>query len=241
MQYLVLPKLGKFDVSFKAGGSKTYTNYDDVREDFLSGVIHPSDLKPALATAVNEMLEPVRQHFNTDPVAKDLLEKMEKYMAERAAKAKAAQKQKGKKAGGGKAGKGDKGGKVAGAAAAGPPPIFDVSDPAVISMLDIRVGSIRNPRVHPSADKLYVEDIDIAEDKPRQICSGLVPYIPVQGMSGLCCVVSNLKSRKMQGVDSNGMVLAAQSADGTAVELLRTSSHLTRAKEAVGCIIFMLP
>ena len=92
-------------------------------------------------------------------------------------------------------------------------------------MLDIRVGSISNPRVHPSADKLYVEDIDIAEDKPRQICSGLVPYIPVEGMSGLCCVVSNLKSRKMQGVDSNGMVLAAMSADGKTVELLRASCH----------------
>ena len=116
MQYLVLPKLGKFDVSFKAGGSKTYTNYDDVREDFLSGVIHPSDLKPALAAAVNVMLEPVRQHFNTDPVAKDLLTKMEKYMAERAAKANAAKKSKGKKGGGG----GGKGGKGARAARAPP-------------------------------------------------------------------------------------------------------------------------
>lgn len=215
----MLPKLGKFDVSFKTGGSKIYTNYDDVREDFLSGVIHPSDLKPALAAAVNVMLEPVRQHFDNDPVAKDLLAKMEKYMAERAAKANAAKKPKGKKGGGG--GKGAKGAKGAAAPAAGPPPIFDVSDPAVISMLDIRVGSISNPRVHPSADKLYVEDIDIAEGKPRQICSGLVPYIPVEGMSGLCCVVSNLKSRKMQGVDSNGMVLAAMSADGKTVELLR--------------------
>ncbi len=238
MQYLVLPKLGKFDVSFKAGGSKTYTNYDDVREDFLSGVIHPSDLKPALAAAVNVMLEPVRQHFNTDPVAKDLLTKMEKYMAERAAKANAAKKSKGKKGGGGGgAGAGKKGGNggkgAAAPAAEGPPPIFDVSDPAVISMLDIRVGSISNPRVHPSADKLYVEDIDIAEDKPRQICSGLVPYISVEGMSGLCCVVSNLKSRKMQGVDSNGMVLAAMSADGKTVELLRKQCYRPREPDCM--------
>jgi tyrosyl-tRNA synthetase len=224
VQYLVLPKLGKFDVAFKAGGSKTYTNYDDVRDDFLSGAIHPSDLKPALAAAVNVMLEPVRQHFNNDPVAKDLLVKMEKYMAERAAKAAAAKKPKAKKGGGGGGGKGGKGGKAA--AAAGPPPIFDVADPAVISMLDIRVGTIKNPRVHPSSEKLYVEDIDIAEDKPRQICSGLVPYIPVEGMSGLCCVVANLKSRKMAGVESNGMVLAAMSADGKTVELLRALSSL---------------
>ena len=104
-----MPKLGKFDVSFKAGGSKTYTNYDDVRDDFLSGALHPSDLKPALAAAVNVMLEPVRQHFKTDPVAKELLAKMEKYMKERAAKANAAKKT-GKKGGGGKGGYGKGGG-----------------------------------------------------------------------------------------------------------------------------------
>ena len=66
VQYLVLPKLGSFEITFKGGGSKSYTNYDDVREDFLSGAIHPSDLKPALAAAVNVMLEPVRQSLKRD-------------------------------------------------------------------------------------------------------------------------------------------------------------------------------
>ena len=224
VQYLVLPHLGKFEVEFKAGGSKSYTNYDDVRDDFMSGALHPSDLKPALMAAVNVMLQPVRDHFNNDPVAKDLLAKMEKYMAERAAKANAGKKPKGKKGGDGGAAKGGKGGKKGGGkggAAAGPAPIMDKDDMAVITMLDIRVGEISNPRINPNSEKIYIEDINIGEEAPRQICSGLVPYIPAEGMSGLCCVVSNLKSRKIAGVDSNGMVMAAMSGDKSTVELLR--------------------
>ena len=242
VQYLVLPKLGSFEITFKAGGSKSYTNYDDVREDFLSGAIHPSDLKPALAAAVNVMLEPVRQHFANDPTAKELRGKMMQYMDERAAKAKADSK-KSKKSGGGKGGggkggggggKGKGGGGGGGKAAAGPPPVFELGEVSRITSLDIRVGSMSNARGHPSADKLYVEDIDIGEEKPRQICSGLVPFIPAEGMSGLCLVVANLKSRKMMGVDSNGMVLAAQSADGTKVELLRaaTAPQLLRSDQS---------
>lgn len=91
----------------------------------------------------------------------------------------------------------------------------------MITCLDIRVGNLTNPREHPTADKLYIEDIDCGEEVPRQICSGLVNFIPKDKMSGLCLVVTNLKARKMQGQDSNGMVLAAMSKDGTQVELLR--------------------
>jgi tRNA-binding EMAP/Myf-like protein len=92
--------------------------------------------------------------------------------------------------GGKKGGKGKGGGKQKGggkkAAPAGPPPIFDVANDAVISCLDIRVGCISNPRLHPNADTLYVEDIDIGEEQPRTICSGLVKFIPMEGMSGPC-------------------------------------------------------
>ena len=40
-------------------------------------------------------------------------------------------------------------------------------------------------------------------------------------MAGPCLVVCNMKPRKMQGVDSQAMVLAAQSADGKTVQLLQ--------------------
>ena len=36
-------------------------------------------------------------------------------------------------------------------------------------MLDIRVGQIVSVKQHPNADSLYVEEIDLGEDKPRQV------------------------------------------------------------------------
>lgn len=31
---------------------------------------------------------------------------------------------------------------------------------------------------HPEAEKLFVEEVDVGEPEPRQICSGLVGYVP---------------------------------------------------------------
>ena len=41
---------------------------------------------------------------------------------------------------------------------------------ATVDMLDIRVGQILSVKQHPDADSLYVEDIDIGEEQPRQVC-----------------------------------------------------------------------
>ena len=38
-----------------------------------------------------------------------------------------------------------------------------------IDMLDIRVGKVVKVEMHPNADSLYVEDIDLGEEKPRQV------------------------------------------------------------------------
>ena len=41
-------------------------------------------------------------------------------------------------------------------------------------MIDLRVGKVTKCEVHPDADKLYVEEIDLREPEgPRTICSGL--------------------------------------------------------------------
>lgn len=36
-------------------------------------------------------------------------------------------------------------------------------------MLDMRIGKIIDIKKHPDADSLYVEQIDLGEDKPRQV------------------------------------------------------------------------
>lgn len=42
-------------------------------------------------------------------------------------------------------------------------------DEPSVDMLDIRVGQIVQVEQHPNADSLFVEQIDLGEDKPRQV------------------------------------------------------------------------
>lgn len=58
---------------------RTYTSYSDLEAEYISGALHPGDLKPALATAINAMIEPVREHFKTNEDAKKLLATIKRY------------------------------------------------------------------------------------------------------------------------------------------------------------------
>lgn len=78
--------------------------------------------------------------------------------------------------------------------------------------LDLRVGKIVQVKLHPDADSLYVESIDLGEETgPRQIVSGLVKYVPLAEMQDrLVVCICNLKPAKMRGVESAGMVFCAE-------------------------------
>ncbi|KAF9607486.1 hypothetical protein IFM89_036083 [Coptis chinensis] len=90
-----------------------------------------------------------------------------------------------------------------------------------ITTLDIRVGLITKVQKHPDADSLYVEEIDVGEEAPRTVVSGLVKYIPLEEMQNRkVCVLCNLKPVKMRGIQSHAMVLAASNDDHTKVELV---------------------
>lgn len=90
-----------------------------------------------------------------------------------------------------------------------------------ITALDIRVGKITKVWEHPDADKLYVEEIDVGEDEPRTVASGLKPYLKEEDMQDrLVLVLCNLKARKMVGIPSHGMVLCASNEDHTDVRLV---------------------
>lgn len=39
----------------------------------MEGKLHPGDLKPAVAKVINELIEPVRQHFKNNAEARNLL------------------------------------------------------------------------------------------------------------------------------------------------------------------------
>ncbi|CAI2367249.1 unnamed protein product [Moneuplotes crassus] len=90
-----------------------------------------------------------------------------------------------------------------------------------ITLVDIRVGQITKVSKHPDSDKLYLEEIDIGEAEPRFIVSGLQQFVPIDQMeNAMVCVAANLKTRKLGGYPSQGMVLCATSEDFTSVELL---------------------
>ncbi|CAE7726538.1 yars1 [Symbiodinium pilosum] len=79
-----------------------------------------------------------------------------------------------------------------------------------VSMIDFRVGEIKSCEKHPDSDKLLVEQIDVGEEAPRQICSGIGKFFePDQIIGKRVVIVSNLKARKMAGTASEGMLLCA--------------------------------
>lgn len=83
-----------------------------------------------------------------------------------------------------------------------------------ISRVNFLVGLITEAKMHPDADSLYVETIDVGEDEPRTVISGLAKHVPLEQMQNrLIVLCANLKPRKMRGILSQGMVMCA-SGDG---------------------------
>ncbi|ETO22401.1 hypothetical protein RFI_14798 [Reticulomyxa filosa] len=81
VKHIVFGKLEQFVVKRKPehGGDLIYTSYEQLEKDYAEGNLHPGDLKPSLAEAINSFLEPVRSHFKNDKYAKQLLDQVKKY------------------------------------------------------------------------------------------------------------------------------------------------------------------
>lgn len=100
--------------------------------------------------------------------------------------------------------------------------------PVDISRINLRVGHILKAWRHPDAESLYVEEVDVGEEKPRTVVSGLVKFIPEAEMQNRRVVlVCNLKPANMRGIKSEAMVLAATSQDGSSVELVEPPESST--------------
>lgn len=86
------------------------------------------------------------------------------------------------------------------------------------SRLDLRIGKIVSAKKHPDADSLYVEEIDVGEEKPRTVVSGLAEYVPLEELQDrLVVMMCNLKPVNMRGIKSEAMLMAASitGSDGT--------------------------
>lgn len=85
--------------------------------------------------------------------------------------------------------------------------------------LELKVGTVLEASEVEGADKLLKLIVDIGEDPPaggpRQILAGLKQFVNAQDLVGKqIIVIANLKPRMMMGIESNGMLLAADTVDG---------------------------
>jgi methionyl-tRNA synthetase len=83
--------------------------------------------------------------------------------------------------------------------------------------VDLRVAQILVAERIPKADKLLRLEVDLGYEK-RQILAGIAQYYEPEKLIGRkIVIVANLAPRKMRGLESNGMLLAASLQDGAPV------------------------
>ncbi len=85
--------------------------------------------------------------------------------------------------------------------------------------VDLRVAEIKACEDIEGADKLYKLTIDMGEE--RLIVAGIKQYYTKEELTGKkIAVVANLEPRKLRGILSHGMLLAASNEDKSSVVLL---------------------
>lgn len=96
------------------------------------------------------------------------------------------------------------------------PPLEQKPEVAIddFAKLEFRVAHVQHVEPHPKADKLLVLTVKVGPET-RTIVSGIkAHYTPEQLVGKKVVIVANLKPVKLRGVESQGMILAAESADG---------------------------
>ncbi|MBS1580630.1 MAG: methionine--tRNA ligase [Bacteroidetes bacterium] len=83
------------------------------------------------------------------------------------------------------------------------------------SKLDLRIGTITAAEKVAKADKLLKLTIDIGEAAPRTVVSGIAQHFDPAALPGQqVLLLANLEPRKLKGIESQGMVLMAEDAEG---------------------------
>ncbi len=81
--------------------------------------------------------------------------------------------------------------------------------------IDLRAGTVLAAEKVEKADKLLKLTVDLGESQPRTIVSGIAEHYAPEDVTGRqVTVVANLAPRKMRGIESAGMILMANDAEG---------------------------
>ncbi len=91
--------------------------------------------------------------------------------------------------------------------------------------IDLRVAEIKTCEDIEGADKLYKLTIDMGEE--RTIAAGIKQYYSKEELIGKkIAVVANLEPRKLRGILSHGMLLAASNDDRSSIVLLTLDKNI---------------
>lgn len=95
-------------------------------------------------------------------------------------------------------------------------PLITIDD---FSKIEVQIGTVRSAERVPETEKLLRLMIDFGEESgPRQIVSGIVPYVaePALLINRQLAFVTNLLPRTICGLESNGMLFAVGSGESFA-------------------------
>ena len=87
--------------------------------------------------------------------------------------------------------------------------------------IELRVAEIANVEEIPKADKLYKLTLNVGELGERTICAGIKEFYNHDDLKNKkVIIIANLAPRKLRGVESQGMLLAASTKDHKTVSLI---------------------
>ena len=91
--------------------------------------------------------------------------------------------------------------------------------------LDLRTAEVLDAKLHPDADRLYILDIKVGEER-KQIVAGIRLHYKIEELIGkTVIVVNNLEPATIRGVESNGMLLAVN--DGERIVVITPDRQVT--------------
>ena len=93
--------------------------------------------------------------------------------------------------------------------------------------MDLRTGKILKAEDVEGADKLYKLTVDLGDLGSKTIVAGIKEHYKKEELKGKTIVVfTNLEPRKLKGIESQGMLLAAVSQDEKDVFLLKPDKEI---------------
>ena len=103
-----------------------------------------------------------------------------------------------------------------------PPPDTQFIEYEDFAKVELRVAEVLTAERVPKSDKLLKLSVNAGDPEPRQIIAGIGQhYAPEQLVGKRVVIVANLKPRKLMGLESRGMVLAASDENGLFVTTIQ--------------------